>query len=93
MAAPARMPHPALRNGHAFERQLQTGLGAVTVKQPRVIDERVDDDGGCFRFTHKTGTVLNKLPKQPVPMNGANSYASPTSLLTLPMPRRLFALR
>jgi len=40
-----------VRNGHACERELQTGLGAITVKQPRVNDKRVDDDGHRFRFT------------------------------------------
>ena len=34
-----------VRNGHASERELQTGLGAIPVKQPRVNDKRVDDDG------------------------------------------------
>ncbi len=40
-----------VRNGHAVERELQTGLGAIPVKQPRVNDKRVDDDGNRFRFT------------------------------------------
>ena len=40
-----------VRNGHASERELQTGLGALTVKQPRVNDKRVDDAGNRFRFT------------------------------------------
>ena len=40
-----------VRNGHACERDLQTGLGAISVKQPRVNDRRVDDDGNRFRFT------------------------------------------
>ena len=40
-----------VRNGHASERELQTGLGAIPVKQPRVNDKRVDDDGNRFRFT------------------------------------------
>lgn len=40
-----------VRNGHASERELQTGLGAIPVKQPRVNDRRVDDDGTRFRFT------------------------------------------
>ncbi len=39
-----------VRNGHAPERELQTGLGAIPVKQPRVNDKRVDDDGNrCAR--------------------------------------------
>ena len=40
-----------VRNGHAVARELQTGLGAIPVKQPRVNDKRVDDDGNRFRFT------------------------------------------
>ena len=40
-----------VRNGHASERELQTGLGAIPVKQPRVNDKRVDDDGNRLRFT------------------------------------------
>jgi len=39
-----------VRNGHACERDLQTGLGAISVQQPRVNDRRVDDDGNRFRF-------------------------------------------
>jgi transposase-like protein len=42
-----------VRNGYAPERELQTGLGAITVRQPRVNDKRVDDDGNRFRFTSK----------------------------------------
>ncbi len=40
-----------VRNNHAADRELQTGLGAISVKQPRVNDKRVDDDGNRFRFT------------------------------------------
>ena len=40
-----------VRNGHAVEREVQTGLGAIPVKQPRVNDKRVDDDGNRLRFT------------------------------------------
>jgi len=40
-----------VRNGHAPERELQTGLGAIPVKQARVNDKRIDDDGNRFRFT------------------------------------------
>ena len=42
-----------VRNGHAPERELQTGLGAIPVKQPRVNDKRIDDDGNRFRFTSR----------------------------------------
>ncbi len=40
-----------VRNGHAAERELQTGLGAISVRQPRINDKRIDDDGNRFRFT------------------------------------------
>ena len=40
-----------VRNGHASEREVQTGLGAITVKQPRVNDKRTDENGNRFRFT------------------------------------------
>ena len=40
-----------VRNGHAPERELQTGLGAIPVKQPRVNDKRIDGDGNRSRFT------------------------------------------
>ncbi|NIP17798.1 MAG: IS256 family transposase [Xanthomonadales bacterium] len=42
-----------VRNGYAAERELQTGLGAIPVKQPRVNDRRVDEDGQRLRFTSK----------------------------------------
>ncbi len=42
-----------VRNGHAPEREVQTGLGAISVKQPRVNDKRVDDKGNRIRFTSK----------------------------------------
>ena len=42
-----------VRNGHASERELQTGLGAIPVRQPRVNDRRIDDDGTRFRFTSR----------------------------------------
>ncbi len=42
-----------VRNGHAPQRDVQTGLGAITVKQPRVNDKRTDADGCPLRFTSK----------------------------------------
>jgi transposase-like protein len=42
-----------VRNGYTRERELQTGLGAIAVKQPRVNDKRVDGDGNRIRFTSK----------------------------------------
>jgi len=40
-----------VRNGHLPQRQIQTGIGPLTVRQPRVNDRRVDEDGRRFRFT------------------------------------------
>ena len=39
-----------VRNGHKDERQIQTGIGPVTVRQPRVDDRRIDEDGKRIRF-------------------------------------------
>jgi transposase-like protein len=40
-----------VRNGHKDQRQIQTGIGPVAVRQPRVDDRRVDTDGSRIRFT------------------------------------------
>jgi transposase-like protein len=40
-----------VRNGHKDERQIQTGIGPVSVRQPRVDDRRTDADGNRIRFT------------------------------------------
>ena len=40
-----------VRNGHHRERTIQTGLGCVAVKAPRVQDHRMDEDGQRCRFT------------------------------------------
>lgn len=42
-----------VRNGHKPERQIQTGIGPVTVRQPRVDDRRVDQAGQRIRFTSR----------------------------------------
>ncbi len=42
-----------VRNGHKDERQIQTGIGPVTVRQPRVDDQRIDEDGKRIRFASK----------------------------------------
>jgi putative transposase len=42
-----------VRNGHKDERELQTGVGPVKVRQPRVDDRRVDEHGQRTRFTSK----------------------------------------
>jgi putative transposase len=40
-----------VRNGHLPEREIQTGIGPVKVRQPRVNDKRVDESGRRFRFS------------------------------------------
>ena len=42
-----------VRNGHKDERRIQTGIGPVTVRQPRVDDQRVDKNGERIRFASK----------------------------------------
>jgi putative transposase len=57
-----------VRNGHAPERGVQTGLGAISVKQPRVNDKWIDDDGNRFRFT--SSILPPYLRKTKVPGGG-----------------------
>ena len=40
-----------VRNGHKDEREIQTGIGPVKVRQPRVNDRRTDESGQRIRFT------------------------------------------
>ena len=42
-----------VRNGSSPEREIQTGVGGVAVRQPRVNDRRVDEDGRRLKFTSK----------------------------------------
>jgi putative transposase len=42
-----------VRNGTKPERQIQTGIGPVTVRQPRVDDRRTDENGQRIRFTSR----------------------------------------
>lgn len=42
-----------VRNGHKDPRSILTGVGPLEVKQPRVDDRRVDENGVRFRFTSK----------------------------------------
>ena len=48
-----------VRNGHKEEREIQTGVGSWKVKQPRVDDRRVDENGQRKQF------VSNLLPPSP----------------------------
>lgn len=40
-----------VRNGHKPPRTIKTGCGPIEVRQPRVDDRRVDENGVRFRFT------------------------------------------
>jgi transposase-like protein len=40
-----------VRNGHKHEREIQTGIGPITVRQPRVNDRRVDEKGQRLQFS------------------------------------------
>lgn len=40
-----------VRNGHKHERDIQSGIGPVKVRQPRVDDRRRDENGRRVRFT------------------------------------------
>jgi transposase-like protein len=40
-----------VRNGHKNERAIQTGIGPVTIRQPRVDDQRTNENGERIRFT------------------------------------------
>lgn len=42
-----------VRNGHLPARAIQTGIGAVEVRQPRVNDRRIDQNGQRIRFSSK----------------------------------------
>ena len=42
-----------VRNGHKDERAIQSGIGPVAVRQPRVDDRRTDENGERIRFTSK----------------------------------------
>jgi transposase-like protein len=42
-----------VRNGHKAPRKILSSLGPIEVKQPRVDDRRVDENGVRFRFTSK----------------------------------------
>jgi putative transposase len=42
-----------VRNGHHPARKIQSGNGAIEVRQPRVNDKRVDEQGSHIRFTSR----------------------------------------
>jgi len=45
--------HLVTRNGNSRDREIQTGLGVIPVRQPRVNDRRIDEDGQRMKFTSK----------------------------------------
>src|SRR4051812_41050362 len=57
-----------VRNGQLPERAIQTGIGAVAVQQPRVLDRRPDDRREAFTsailppYPRKTGILEGLLP-------------------------------
>ena len=57
-----------VRNGHLPERTLVTGVGPVTVKQPRVLDRRLDDEAEPFSskilppYLRKTKSIEELIP-------------------------------
>jgi transposase-like protein len=42
-----------VRNGHLPERAILTGLGSIKIQQPRVLDQRVSEDGERHKFSSK----------------------------------------
>jgi transposase-like protein len=42
-----------VRNGHLPQRTIGTGIGPVEVRQPRVNDKRIDENGRRIRFTSR----------------------------------------
>ncbi len=40
-----------VRNGHLPARQIQSGIGPIAVRQPRINDRRIDENGERCRFT------------------------------------------
>ena len=66
-----------VRNGHKDERQIQTGIGPVTVRQPRVDDQRIDENGQRLRFASKIlPPYLRKTKASPCRPDRSNSWTS-----------------
>jgi len=42
-----------VRNGHKSPREIDTGIGRIEIRQPRVDDRRLGEDGDRIRFTSK----------------------------------------
>jgi len=60
--------HQVVRNGHLPERTLMTGVGPVTVKQPRVLDRRPAEEAELFSskilppYLRKTKSMEELIP-------------------------------
>jgi len=60
--------HQVVRNGHLPERTLMTGVGPVTVKQPRVLDRRSAEEAEPFSskilppYLRKTKSIEELIP-------------------------------
>ena len=50
-----------VRNGHARERTIVSGVGQLKIQAPRVDDRRVDEQGRRFRFTSQ---ILPPYPRR-----------------------------
>ena len=53
-----------VRNGHHPERTIQTGLGDVAIRQPKVNDKRKDNQGRRQRFTSRYPPAIPKADKE-----------------------------
>lgn len=42
-----------VRNGYMPERSIQTGIGDIPIKAPRINDKRIDEEGRRVRFNSK----------------------------------------
>ena len=61
-----------VRHGHMPEREVQTGIGAVTVKRPRVRDRDPQATGGRIRFT---SSILPPYLRRAKSVEGASALA------------------
>lgn len=53
-----------VRNGYMPEREIQTSLGNISVRKPRVNDRRVDEDGQRIRFSSKILPRIFGVPRR-----------------------------
>ena len=53
-----------VRHGHMPEREVQTGIGAVTVKRPRVRDRDPQATGGASVSRHRSCRLISGAPSR-----------------------------